>query len=46
VEQARRFTLQQLEAIYRNLLETDFAIKMGRVSDALALDLLVAGLSA
>jgi DNA polymerase-3 subunit delta len=46
LEQARRFSLQQLEAIYRNLLETDFAIKMGRVSDALALDLLVAGLSA
>ncbi len=44
-EQARNFTLEQLEAIYRNLLESDYAIKTGKVSDVLALDLLVAGVS-
>src|SRR5579859_2136531 len=46
IEQARNFTMEQLEDIYRYLLDTDHGIKTGRVSDALALDLLVAGLSA
>lgn len=45
VEQARRFSLEQLEAIYHNLLDTDHAIKTGRVEDTLALDLFVAGLT-
>lgn len=44
-DQARHLSLGELEAIYRNLLETDYAIKSGRVGDALALDLLVAGLA-
>ncbi|HVO43970.1 MAG TPA: DNA polymerase III subunit delta [Aggregatilineales bacterium] len=43
--QARNFTLDQLESIYRLLLETDQAIKTGRVSDALAIDLLVTQLA-
>jgi DNA polymerase-3 subunit delta len=45
-QQARNFTLEQLETIYRYLLDTDHGIKTGRVGDTLALDLLVAGLSA
>ncbi|MBE7514867.1 MAG: DNA polymerase III subunit delta [Anaerolineales bacterium] len=44
-EQARRFELPQLEGIYRNLLDTDYAIKTGRVEGRLALDLFVAGLT-
>ena len=46
IEQARNFTMAQLEAIYRYLLDTDHGIKTGRVNESLALDLLVAGLSA
>jgi DNA polymerase III subunit delta len=42
--QANNFTMEQLEGIYRNLLETDNAIKTGRVGGELALDLFVAGL--
>jgi len=45
VNQARNFTLPQLEAIYRRLLETDIAIKTGELDGTLALDLLVAGLA-
>jgi DNA polymerase III subunit delta len=45
LEQARGFTMDQLEAIYRYLLETDHGIKTGKVNEGLALDLLVAGLS-
>ncbi|MBI5930193.1 MAG: DNA polymerase III subunit delta [Chloroflexi bacterium] len=44
--QARTFgSIDQLEQIYRHLLETDVAIKTGKVEDVLALDLLVAGLA-
>ena len=43
--QAHNFTMAQLEAIYDKLLETDLAIKTGRMEDVLALDMLVAGLS-
>jgi DNA polymerase-3 subunit delta len=43
--QAGAFTLSQLERIYRFLLDTDLGIKTGRVSDVLALDLLLAGIS-
>lgn len=43
--QARRHSLPQLEAIYERLLETDVAIKTGRLEPVLALDLLVAELS-
>ncbi len=44
-EQARRFSLEQLEAILRNLLETDFAIKSGLVKDVLGVDLFLAGMA-
>lgn len=44
-EQARRFEMSQLEKIYRYLLDTDQAIKTGRVESGLALDLLVATLT-
>jgi DNA polymerase-3 subunit delta len=44
-EQARNFTLPQLETIYRRLLDIDVEIKTGQTSDVLALDLLVAGLA-
>lgn len=44
--QARTFgSIDQLEQIYRHLLETDVAIKTSKVEDVLALDLLVAGLA-
>lgn len=45
VRQARNFSLPQLEAIYRRLLEMDIAIKTGEMEGVLALDLLVAGLA-
>jgi DNA polymerase III subunit delta len=44
-QQARNFTLDQLEDIYRYLLDTDYAIKTGRIEPELALDLLVASLA-
>jgi DNA polymerase-3 subunit delta len=45
--QARNFeSLAELERIYRYLLDTDVAIKTGRLEAELALDLLVAGLAA
>lgn len=43
--QARKFSLAQLEAIYRQLLEYDLQIKTGRIEPVLALDLLVAVLA-
>jgi DNA polymerase-3 subunit delta len=42
--QARAFSMEQLEAIYRRLQELDFAIKRGQVEDIVALDMLAAGL--
>ncbi len=45
-QQARNFSIEQLEGIYRHLLETDQAIKTGRIEPELALDLFVAGLAA
>ena len=45
VRQAMNFSMDQLETIYRRLLETDVAIKTGRMNDVLALDMLVVGLS-
>jgi len=44
-EQVRAFSLDQLDAIYHYLLETDLAIKTGKVDGALALDLLIAGVA-
>lgn len=43
--QARNFSLSQLNAIYRKILETDEAIKTGRLEPELALDVLVADLA-
>lgn len=45
LRQARRYSLPQLEAIYERLLETDLAIKTGRMEPIMALDVLVAELS-
>ncbi len=44
-DQSRSFTLEQLEEIYRVLQDYDLKMKTGRIEPALALDLLVAGLS-
>jgi DNA polymerase-3 subunit delta len=45
-EQARSFRdLEQLELIYRRLLDIEVEIKTGQTPDVLALDLLVAGLA-
>jgi DNA polymerase-3 subunit delta len=46
-QQARNFTISQLESVHRYLLDVDFSIKSGQVKDdVLALDLLVATLAA
>jgi DNA polymerase-3 subunit delta len=42
--QAMNFSMGQLEVIYARLLDTDLAIKTGRMEDVLALDTLVAAL--
>jgi DNA polymerase-3 subunit delta len=42
--QAMNFSMGQLEVIYARLLDTDLAIKTGRMEDILALDTLVAAL--
>jgi len=42
--QAMNFSMGQLEVIYAQLLETDLAIKTGRMGEVLALDTLVAAL--
>jgi len=44
--QATHFTAAQLETVYRHLLDTDVAIKSGKIEAEVALDLLVAGLAA
>ena len=44
-QQARNFTLPQLEETYHHLLETDMAIKTGRIDTRLALEVLVAELA-
>ncbi len=43
--QATHFTAAQLETVYRHLLDTDVAIKTGKMEAEVALDLLVAGLA-
>lgn len=45
-DQANHFTQEQLEAVYRHLVDTDAAIKSGEMDAEVALDLLVAGLAA
>jgi DNA polymerase-3 subunit delta len=44
LEQASRYSLPRLKEVYRQLLETDLAIKTGRYDGELALNLLVAEL--
>jgi len=44
-QQARNFSMEQLERVYSHLLDVDVAIKTGEVGDVLALDLLVAELA-
>jgi DNA polymerase-3 subunit delta len=41
LEQANRYSLPRLKQVYRQLLETDMAIKTGRYEPELALDILV-----
>ncbi|MBN1565433.1 MAG: DNA polymerase III subunit delta, partial [Anaerolineae bacterium] len=43
--QVRAFSLEHLEKIYHFLLDTDIAIKTGKVDDILALDLLIASIA-
>jgi DNA polymerase III subunit delta len=45
-QQARGFSLSQLEQIYRHLLDIDVGVKTGRTEWPTALNLLVAGLTA
>jgi DNA polymerase-3 subunit delta len=45
LQQSRNFSMEQLETIYRKLLETDLAIKTGQMDQVLALDMLAVGLS-
>lgn len=45
VNQARNFTLRQLQTVYRCLVETDEAVKAGRMEGSLALDLLLVELT-
>jgi DNA polymerase-3 subunit delta len=45
LRQSRNFSMEQLETIYRKLLETDLAIKTGQMDQVLALDMLIVGLS-
>lgn len=44
LEQASRYSLERLKAVYHRLLETDLAIKTGRYDGELALNILVAEL--
>lgn len=44
-QQARNFSLPQLEAIYHHLLDTDLAIKTGQMEPRLALEVLVSTLT-
>jgi DNA polymerase-3 subunit delta len=43
--QSRAFSLEELEKIYRTLLDTDEKMKTGKIAPELALDLLVTGLA-
>jgi len=45
-DQVIHFTADQLETVYRHLLDTDVAIKSGEIEAEVALDLLVAGVTA
>ena len=43
--QATQFTAEQLETVYRHILDIDVGIKSGKIEAEVALDLLVAGLA-
>ena len=43
--QARNFTMAELETAHQRVVETDWAIKTGKMEDVLALDMLVVGLT-
>jgi len=45
IDQALKFDTAQLEAAHRRLVETDWAIKTGKMEETLALDLLVVDMS-
>jgi DNA polymerase-3 subunit delta len=45
LRQSQNFSMEQLETIYHKLLETDLAIKTGRMDQVLALDMLIVRLS-
>lgn len=44
-EQAKKYNLEELTSMYRNLLETDLNIKRGYIPDRLSVDIFVAGLA-
>ena len=44
-QQSKNFSLEQLEQIYRHLLDIDIGVKTGRTDMVTALDLMVAGLA-
>ncbi len=45
MDQARNFSLKQLQGVYQRLVEADEAIKMGRMEPTLTLDLLLVDLT-
>jgi DNA polymerase-3 subunit delta len=45
LEQAANFTMAQLEAAHRRVVETDWSIKVGQSEEVLALDMLVVALA-
>jgi DNA polymerase-3 subunit delta len=45
VKQCRNFTLSQLEAVYRRLLDLDLTLKTGGGDDTTAIDMFIAGLT-
>ena len=45
MNQARRFTMSQLESAHDHLVRTDWQIKTGKVDDILALDTLIVHLT-
>jgi len=46
LNQARNFSMAQLEAAHERLVETDWAIKTGEMEDVLALEMLIVNLTA
>jgi DNA polymerase III delta subunit len=44
LEQANRYSMPRIKQVYQQLLETDIAIKTGKYSEELALNILIAEL--